>query len=126
MTNTNNTTVVVELNKTQKSDVIFVEEAAKGDEKLRARVIKRYKEELGMGEAGASTFYQNAKKRAAGEKVKHYRSKKAVDKVEEQVDDSKEDAALIDIELADGTIKSFLSQQAADEWKAENAAQLAA
>lgn len=123
MTDTN---VVVELNKTQKSDLIFAEEAAKGDEKLRARVIKRFKEELGMGEAGASTFYQNAKKRAAGEKVKHYRAKKAVDKVDEQVDDSKEDADLIDVELKDGTTKSFLSQQAADEWKAENADQIAA
>lgn len=119
-------TQVQQINKAARALEIFKDEAAKGDDKLRARVIKRLKDELGMGEAGASTYYQNAKKIASGGKVKHYRSKKAVDKVEEKVDDSKEDADLIDIELADGTIKSFLSQQAADEWKAENAAQLAA
>lgn len=55
---------------------IYNEEVAKNDEStLRKRTIARFKSELSMGDAGASTYYQNTKKKAAGEKVVHYRPK---------------------------------------------------
>lgn len=60
------------INKAAVAQSIFVEEAAKGDDKLRARVIARFKAELGMGAPGASTYFQNCKTKAAGAKVKHY------------------------------------------------------
>lgn len=60
------------INKAAVAQTIFAEEAAKGDDKLRARVIARFKAELSMGPQGASTYFQNCKTKAAGQKVKHY------------------------------------------------------
>ncbi|MND75459.1 hypothetical protein D3C80_670780 [compost metagenome] len=55
---------------------IYNEEVSKNDEStLRKRTIARFKAELEMGDAGASTYYQNTKKKASGEKVVHYRPK---------------------------------------------------
>ena len=115
------TTPAVE-SKSSKAQAIYVEEAAKGDDKLRARVIARFKAELGMSPQGASTYFQNCKTKASGGKVKHYRPKSAKSQQTETTDDSKENAEVFDVELADGTIKSFLSQEAADEFKASLAA----
>lgn len=91
---------------------------------VRADFMKRVMEELGMSKPGASTYFQNCKTRAAGGKVKHYykpKSQQPDTKVDETVDDSKEDAQLFEVELKDGNIKSFLSQEALDEFKANNA-----
>ena len=63
---------VQNINKAAVAQNIFVEEAAKGDDKLRARVIARFKAELSMSPQGASTYFQNCKTKAAGQKVKHY------------------------------------------------------
>lgn len=93
---------------------------------VRADFIKRVVAELGMGQAGASTYFQNEKKRANGEKVVNYRPKGEKKTTVDVVDDSMEDADVFDVELADGTIKSFLSQQEADDFKAANATLLAA
>lgn len=74
-TETKPTAEVVDIKVNRKADtaqVIYAEEAVIGDEKLRARVIARFKSELSMSDAGASTYFQNCKKRANGEKVKHY------------------------------------------------------
>lgn len=60
------------INKAAVAQAIYVEEAAKGEDKLRARVIARFKTELSMGPQGASTYFQNCKTKAAGQKVKHY------------------------------------------------------
>lgn len=60
------------INKAAVAQAIYVEEAAKGDDKLRARVITRFKAELGMSPQGSSTYFQNCKTKAAGLKVKHY------------------------------------------------------
>lgn len=83
-------TNVTTINKAAVAQAIYVEEAAKGDEKLRARVIARFKAEpLNMGPQGASTYFQNCKKKAAGLKVKHYYKPKGkrsvVVKAEEQL-----------------------------------------
>lgn len=62
---------------------IYKEEAAKGDDKLRARCIARFKAEpLNMGPQGASTYFQNCKKKAAGLKVPHYYKRKTPVKAE--------------------------------------------
>lgn len=123
-------TAVVELSKSAKSDVIYAEELVKGAEGLRARCLDRFEKELGLKKAGGgSTYFQNCKTRAAGEKVKHHYkpvSKKADEKAADTVDDSKEDADLFDVAMADGTTQSFLSQQEADDFKAANADKLAA
>lgn len=113
---------VVELSKSAKSDVIYKEELAKGEEGLRARVLTRFETELGLKkQGGGSTYFQNCKTRAAGKKVKHSYTPKSKAPQEEKVDDSKEDAPLFDVELKDGTTRSFLSQQDADDFKTINA-----
>lgn len=60
------------INKAAVAQTIFVEESAVGEEKLRARCIARFKSELSMSAPGASTYFQNCKKKAAGLKVPHY------------------------------------------------------
>lgn len=89
---------------------------------VRAGFIKRAVEEIGMSKAGASTYFQNAKTKAEGGKVKHYykKSEKATtEKTVDQVDDSMEDAPVFEVPLGDGSTKCFLSQEAADEFAAE-------
>jgi len=114
-----------ELSKSAKSDAIYAEELLKGEEGLRARCLTRFETELGLKKAGGgSTYFQNCKTRAKGEKVKHHYtpvSKKTEQKANDAVDDSKEDADLFDVALKDGTSQSFLSQEKADEFKAANA-----
>lgn len=88
---------------------------------VRADFIKRAVEELGMSKAGASTYFQNCKTRAAGGKVKYYSkstAKATVEKTVDEADDSMEDAPLFEVALGDGTTKCFLSQEAADEFRA--------
>lgn len=64
------------MSKAQLAVEIYNEELAKNDEStLRKRTIARFKAELSMGDAGASTYYQNTKKKASGEKVVNYRPK---------------------------------------------------
>lgn len=43
-----------------------------GDPDIRKKFIARCKSELGMGDAGAATYYQNTKTKAAGGTVKVY------------------------------------------------------
>lgn len=112
MTNQVEAVEVVELSKAQKSQLIFEEESAKGDDKLRARCIARFVNELDMKNAGASTYFQNCKTRAKGEKVKHYRQKKDD---AQTVDNSNDDVPeSFEVKLLDGNIKCFMSQQEAD------------
>jgi predicted mannosyl-3-phosphoglycerate phosphatase (HAD superfamily) len=85
---------------------------------VRADFMKRVMEELGMSKAGSSTYFQTCKTRAAGGKVKYYSKKAEKSTVEPTVDDSMEDAPLFEVALGDGTTKCFLSQEAADEFKA--------
>lgn len=74
------------MSKAQLAVEIYNEELAKNDEStLRKRTIARFKAELSMGDAGASTYYQNTKKKASGEKVVNYRPK-----VKETVDSTPE------------------------------------
>ncbi len=110
------------ISKAQQALAIFTTEAAAGDDKLRARVIARFKAELGMGPAGASTYFQNVKKIAAGGKVKHYYKPASERKTTtDPVDDSQEEADVFESELADGSIKCFLSQAEKEEFDAANA-----
>lgn len=112
MTNQVQAVEIKELSKADKAQLIFVEEAAKGDDKLRARCMKRFEDELSMQKAGASTYFQNCKTKAKGEKVKHYRQKKeAVNTVDNSNDDVPES---FEVKLLDGSIKCFLSQLEAD------------
>lgn len=122
-TQTDTVVEVVELSKSAKSDVIYAEEAAKGVDGLRARVLTRFETELGLKkQGGGSTYFQNCKKRASGEKVKNYYSPKSKEtKLNDTPDDSKEDADLFEVALKDGTTQAFLSQQAADDFKTINA-----
>lgn len=114
MTNQVEAVEVVELSKAQKSQLIFEEESAKGDDKLRARCMKRFEDELSMQKAGASTYFQNCKTRASGGKVKHYRQKK--DDVQ-TVDNSNDDLPeSFEVLLNDGNIKVFLSQQEKEDF----------
>lgn len=106
----------VVISKAQKALLIFKEELEKGEEKHRARTIKRFKDELGMGDAGASTYYQNTKKINGGGKVKHYYKPKS--KSTEPQDDGEE---TFGVQLKDGSLKVFKSQQELDEWKAVDA-----
>lgn len=85
---------------------------------VRAAFIASVVSELGMSPAGASTYFQNTKKKVAGEKVKHYSAKDKKSTVAETVDDSLEDAELFSFETTDGIIHSFLSQQALDQFVA--------
>ena len=101
--------------KAEQAQAIFVEEAAAGDDKLRARVIKRFKDELGMGDAGASTYFQNAKKKAAGEKVKHYYKPKSAKPGNEPTNDVNEDAQLFNVKKANGAVESFMKMEDAQE-----------
>ena len=89
---------------------------------VRADFMKRAMEELGMSKPGASTYHQNCKTKANGGKVKsYYKSKKAqTTESTEQIDDSQADVELIDIDLKDGSIRSFTTQEAADEWIKKN------
>lgn len=105
----------VVVSKAQKALAIFTEESTAGEEKLRARVIARFKSELDMKDAGASTYFQNTKKLAAGEKVKHYYKPKSERGESKTVDNSSDDVPeSFEVKLLDGTIKVFLSQQEAD------------
>lgn len=113
-----NTTAVVE-SKATRAQAIYLEELAAGADDHRARTIKRFKDELGMGGAGSSTYYQNCKKRANGEKVVHYRPKT---EKKSTVDNSSDDVPeSFELKLLDGTIKCFLSQEAYDEFVDQNA-----
>lgn len=90
---------------------------------VRADFMKRVMEELGMSKAGGSTYFQNCKTRANGQKVKHYykpKSKVNEQQVDEKVNDEMVDAEVFEVELVDGTIKCFMSQQAVDEFKEAN------
>lgn len=118
MTNQVEAVEVVELSKAQKSQLIFEEESAKGDDKLRARCMKRFEDELSMQKAGASTYFQNCKTRAKGEKVKHYRQKKDVVETVDNSDDNVPES--FEVVLKDGEIKVFLSQQAKEDFIKEN------
>lgn len=95
-------TNVQTINKAEIALNIFKTEAAAGDDKLRARCIKRFKAELSMGDAGASTYFQNCKKKAAGQKVPHYYKRKTAVKVADV-------AVMTEALLA-------LTHQAADRW----------
>ena len=123
MTTETTTEAVVE-SKSSKAQVIYTEEAAKGDDKLRARVIARFKAELGMSPQGASTYFQNCKTKANGGKVKHYRPKSSKAQTTEQTDDSQENATLFDVKMEDGTIHSFTTQEAAEQHIAEKGGEL--
>lgn len=80
-------TNVQTINKAEIALNIYKEEAAKGDDKLRARCIARFKAEpLNMGPQGASTYFQNCKKKAAGLKVPHYYKRKTPVKTAEVVE----------------------------------------
>lgn len=120
---------VVELSKSAKSDLIYAEELLKGEEGLRARCLDRFEKELGLKKAGGgSTYFQNCKTRAKGEKVKHHYtpvSKKTEAANVDKTDDSKEEADLFSVNLKDGTEQSFLSQAALDEFVAANADKIA-
>lgn len=112
------------LTKAEKAQAIFVEEAAVGEDKLRARVIKRFKDELGMGDAGASTYFQNAKKKAAGEKVKHYYKPKSAKPGNEPTNDVNEDAQLFNVKKANGLVESFMKMEDAQECIEANGGEL--
>lgn len=107
------------LNKAQQAQAIFAEEVAKGDDKLRARVIKRFKEELGMKDAGSSTYFQNCKTRAAGNKVKNY-YKPASERKGQQDPSTDKEPESFEVNLKDGTIKCFLNQTEHDDWVKDN------
>ncbi|MNK88584.1 hypothetical protein D3C87_1085520 [compost metagenome] len=118
MTNTNVAVEVTEevvVTKAEKALAIFVEESAKGVDKLRARVIKRFIEELDMQKAGASTYFQNSKKKAAGEKVKHYYKKAGEKNSSSTVDDSSDIVPeSFEVKLLDGTVQVFMNQLECD------------
>ncbi|MNB75760.1 hypothetical protein D3C75_224160 [compost metagenome] len=95
-------TNVQTINKAEIALNIFKAEAEQGEDKLRARCIKRFKAELGMGDAGASTYFQNCKKKAAGLKVPHYYKRKTPVKAAE--------VAVMTEQLLQ------LTHQAADRW----------
>lgn len=107
---------VVELSKSAKSDAIYAEELAKGEEGLRARCLTRFETELGLKKAGGgSTYFQNCKTRAKGEKVKHHYTPKS--KAPKAEDDDKE---TFGVALKDGSLKIFASQQEQDEFAEAN------
>lgn len=110
-------TTVVELSKSAKSDVIYAEELAKGEEGLRARCLTRFESELGLKKAGGgSTYFQNCKTRAKGEKVKHHYKP-----VSERKDNKEEeDKETFGLALKDGSLKIFASQQEQDEFAEAN------
>lgn len=114
--------VEVVLTKADKALIIYNEEFAKGVDKLRARVIDRFVKELDMGKPGSSTYFQNCKKKASGEKVKHYYKAKGDKTSSKTVDDSSDVVPdSFELKLLDGTIKVFLNQQEMDKFIEENA-----
>lgn len=114
--------VEVVLTKADKALIIYNEEFAKGVDKLRARVIDRFVKELDMGKPGSSTYFQNCKKKASGEKVKHYYKAKGDKSSSKTVDDSSDVVPdSFELKLLDGTIKVFLNQQEMDKFIEENA-----
>lgn len=115
------------LTKAERAQAIYAEELAReGVETThRSRVLDRFEKELGLNKkGGGSTYYQNCKTRAAGEKVKNYYTPASERKAKaegQQEDDSKEDAQLFSVELTNGKSKSFMSQEALDEFVKDNA-----
>lgn len=91
---------------------------------VRADFIKRVVAELGMGQAGASTYFQNEKKRAAGGKVVNYRPKTNKGQQDEQVDDSQEDVELFNVLGDDERVYTYTNQADADEHIAKNGGKL--
>ncbi len=115
----------VVVSKAQKALAIYNEEFAKDPvDKLRARVIKRFKEELDMKDAGASTYFQNTKKIASGGKVKHYYKPKSKESTDQSTDDSKEDQQLFNVKKVDGTVESFMKKEDADRFIEDNGGEL--
>lgn len=107
--------VEVVLTKADKALIIYNEEFAKGVDKLRARVIDRFIKELDMGKPGSSTYFQNCKKKAVGEKVKHYYKAKGDKSSSKTVDDSTDIVPeSFEVKLLDGTVKVFLNQLECD------------
>lgn len=89
---------------------------------VRADFMKRAMAELQMSKPGASTYFQNAKTKAAGGKVKHYyKSKAKSESTVDVTDDSMENAEVFEVELKDGQIKCFLDQAELDQFKKDNA-----
>lgn len=122
MTNKTEVNVEVVVTKAERALEIYNEEFAKGVDKLRARVIARFIEELGMGKPGSSTYFQNCKKKAAGEKVKHYYKKVGDKKSDESLDNSSDDVPeSFEVKLLDGSVKVFLNQQECDLFIEANA-----
>lgn len=105
----------VVVTKAERALEIYKEELAKGVDKLRARVIKRFIDELNMGKPGSSTYFQNCKKKADGQKVKHYYKRVGDKKSNDTVDNSSDDVPeSFEVKLLDGTVKVFLNQQECD------------
>lgn len=105
----------VVVTKAEKALIIYNEELAIGVDKLRARVIKRFIEELGMGKPGSSTYFQNCKKKAVGEKVKHYYKRVGEKNSSSTVDDSSDIVPeSFEVKLLDGTVKVFMNQLECD------------
>jgi len=107
--------VEVVVTKAEKALIIYNEEFAKGVDKLRARVIERFIKELDMGKPGSSTYFQNCKKKAVGEKVKHYYKRVGEKNTSSTVDNSSDDVPeSFEVKLLDGTVKVFLNQLECD------------
>ena len=107
--------VEVVVTKAERALEIYKEELAKGVDKLRARVIDRFVKELDMGKPGSSTYFQNCKKKAVGEKVKHYYKRVGDKKTNETVDDSSDVVPeSFEVKLLDGTVKVFMNQLECD------------
>lgn len=107
--------VEVVVTKAERALEIYREELAKGVDKLRARVIDRFVKELDMGKPGSSTYFQNCKKKDAGEKVKHYYKRVGEKNSSKTVDDSSDDVPeSFEVKLLDGTVKVFMNQQECD------------
>lgn len=112
----------VVVTKAERALQIYQEEFAKGVDKLRARVIERFIKELDMGKPGSSTYFQNCKKKAVGEKVKHYYKRVGEKNSTQTVDNSTDvEPESFEVKLLDGTIKVFLNQQEMDKFIEENA-----
>lgn len=107
--------VEVVVTKAERALEIYKEELEKGVDKLRARVIERFVKELDMGKPGSSTYFQNCKKKAVGEKVKHYYKRVGEKNSSSTVDDSSDIIPeSFEVKLLDGTVKVFMSQQECD------------
>lgn len=114
--NTATTEVVVkEQSKAEKAQVIYQEVNG-----VRADFMKRVMSELNMSKSGGSTYFQNAKTKSKGEKVKHYYKSTKAEKVVDSTDDSMENTDVFEVELKDGQIKCFLTQESLDEFKTTN------